>query len=262
MCWEKMKILVCIKEIIDPESPLALSEDGAVVQDKKTSYRMNRYDEFALEEAVQIKERAPGTTVTAITVGQLRSGEMLRRALGKGADDAVHIVTGTRFLIPPKKTARLIADYARNKNFDLIFAGVMSEDGMYCQTGPMIASMLGIPFAVSVISEKLDQEKNSLAVECEIEGGTRERAAVSLPCLLSVQSGINHPRYPSLSNVLRAKNQEITEIAVRDPELSATGGPAGLLCYPPQPDRGVMLEGTREEKAAQLVSILHERGFL
>ncbi|HOW81275.1 MAG TPA: electron transfer flavoprotein subunit beta/FixA family protein [Spirochaetota bacterium] len=257
-----MKILVCIKEIIDPESPLALSEDGAVVQDKNTSYRMNRYDEFALEEAVQIKERAPGTTVTAITVGQLRSSEMLRRALGKGADDAIHIVTGTRFLIPPKKTARLIADYARNKNFDLIFTGVMSEDGMYCQTGPMIASMLGIPFAVSVISEALDHLKGSVAVECEIEGGIRERAAVSLPCLLAVQSGINRPRYPSLSNVLRAKTQEITKIVARDHELSATGSPAGLLGYPPQPDRGVMLEGSREEKAEKLAAILHEKGFV
>ena len=257
-----MKILVCIKEIIDPDSPLSLSAEGAIVRDRKTSYRMNRYDEFALEEAVQIKERFPGTVVSAVTVGPLKSRDTLRKALGKGADDAFHIVCDTGSFIPPESTARLIVDYAREKNFDLIFTGVIAEDDMYCQTGPMIAAMLGMPCAVSVISEVLDSEKKSVSVECEIEGGLKERISIALPCLLAVQSGINRPRYPSLSNVLRAKGQEIGEILAGDDALHEIPGWSRVLHYPPEMTKGVMLDGSREEKAEKLASILHEKGLL
>jgi electron transfer flavoprotein beta subunit len=257
-----MNILVCVKEVIDPDSPLVVGDDGTIDTLGKITLRMNRYDEFALEEAVLIKEELPDVTVTALTVGPPGASDILRRALGKGADHACHMIVPGRAFMPPLIRATLISGYAREKNFDLVFTGVMAEDDQYCQTGPLIAAVLDMPCAVSVMARQIDSDNKKVLAECEIEGGIRERVAMSMPCLMAVQSGINRPRYPSLSNTLRAKGQAIEEIAVDPSTVRAQANRAGNLSYPPARSRGAMLEGTREEKARKLLDILHEQGLI
>ncbi|HOO70650.1 MAG TPA: electron transfer flavoprotein subunit beta/FixA family protein [Spirochaetota bacterium] len=255
-----MKILVCVKEVIDPGSPLSLGSDGLIEHTGKLTYRMNRYDEFALEEAVLIREKIPGTVITAVSVGPARVKETLRKALGKGADHACHIVHESSLFLPPRQTASLIAGFAKAGGHDLILAGVMAEDDLYCQVGPLVAAMLGIPFAVSVVSEELDAEKGRVCAECEIEGGLKESVMVTLPCVLAVQSGINRPRYPSLSNTLRAKAQEIPEIIAH--VQAGPGYGTSSLSYPPEAAKGMMLTGSRDDMACELAAMVHEKGLL
>ncbi|MCU0821508.1 MAG: electron transfer flavoprotein subunit beta/FixA family protein, partial [Spirochaetes bacterium] len=207
-----MKILVCVKQVPDTEGAVIINNSKNWIDiNDKSSFRLNRFDEYAVEEAVRIKEALPGTAIDAISAGPARSEAALRRAMGIGADNGIHIIMDDNYHFP-FEIASLISAYAKDKKYDIIFTGAMSEDGMHCQTGPMIAAMLDIPFAASCISEKLVDNGSAVHVEREIEGGLRDSLDLSLPALLAVQSGINHPRYPSLSNVLRAKKQEITRI--------------------------------------------------
>ena len=255
-----MNILVCVKEVIDPASPLSLGSDSLIEHTGKLAYRMNRYDEFALEEAVLIREKNPGTVVTAVSVGPERVKQTLRKALGKGADHACHIVHESSSFLPPRQTASLIAGFAKAGGHDLILAGVMAEDDLYCQVGPLVAAMLEIPCAVSVVSEELDREKGSVSVECEIEGGLKEAVSLALPCMLTIQSGINRPRYPSLSNTLRAKAQEIPEFIAHARAAPGYGTPS--LAYPPEAAKGMVLQGSRDDMARELAAMVHEKGLL
>jgi electron transfer flavoprotein beta subunit len=138
----------------------------------------------------------------------------------------------------------------------------MAEDDMQCMVGPLVAAHLAMPCAVSVIHEALQPGMSAITVECEMEGGVTEQAVLALPALLTIQSGLNKPRYPSLSNMLRAKRQEIIR---RKPELSSRGRPAPqpfVLRYPEKTSTCVMLNGTCGEKADQLKKILLETALL
>ncbi len=257
-----MKILVCVKQVPDAESAANINSAGKWIDiNDKIPFRLNRFDEYAIEEAVRIREALPGTTVDVITAGPQRADSALRRAMGMGADNAAHIIMDDDYHTP-FEIASLISAYAKEKNYNMIFAGVMSEDGMHCQTGPMIAAMLDIPFAASCISEKISDNGSEAYVEREIEGGMRDRLEIKLPALLAVQSGINHPRYPSLSNVLRAKKQEIHVI---DPaSLKAPEAKERVISieYPLRSEKSVFLEGTRKVKAAKLLDILHGESLI
>ncbi|PKL39037.1 MAG: hypothetical protein CVV44_09220 [Spirochaetae bacterium HGW-Spirochaetae-1] len=257
-----MKILVCIKQVRDDTSPIMIGSEGKdYLDDGNTVFRMNRLDEYALEEAILIREKNKGIVVDAVSVGPDRARAVVRKALEKGADNGFHIVTGEAAYAPPLVTAALLASFARSGDYDLILTGVMSEDDMNGQTGSMLAGFLGLPCAVSVIEEEINGNA-FIDVTSELEGGMREQAVISMPCVLTIQSGINRPRYPSLSNVLRAKTQEIitrdgTEQAEQD------GGMAQVtLSYPVKTGRGIILDGTPEEKAIQLLDILHEKALV
>lgn len=252
-----MKILVCVKQVIDPESPLTIGDDGRSIQNKAVSYRMNRYDEYALEEALLIKE-SHGGRVDAVSVGPPRVRAVLTKCIEKGADEVIHVITPDEYL-SPARTASLIASCARDHAYDLILAGAMSEDFMRCQTGPMLAAYLNIPCATAVVRERLDESCRTILVECEIEGGLVETMRLNLPALLTIQTGINRPRYPSLSNVRRAKT-----LAPRI--VTAAGGdPLEMLAYFSYPERtakGAVIEGTPKQKARRLLALLHKRGLI
>ena len=258
-----MRILVCVKQVPDIDSPLGI-DAGTRWIDEKTplAYRMNRYDEYALEEAVLIKEARVDVTIDALSVGPPRASATLKKSLGKGAHNAVHIEVEHAGYLSPLTTAALIAGYARGREYDLILTGVMAEDDMHCQVGPLLAALLGIPCAVSVIGETMNGEDSTVTAECELEGGLTESILLPLPSLLAIQTGINRPRYPSLSNVLRARDQEIIRIPCPEEKLPDAGESLAAIEFPEKSSRGCVLEGTTEEKAARLISILHERAFL
>ena len=258
-----MKILVCVKQVADMESPVEIAPTGDRVRtDGPVAFRMNRYDEYALEEAVLIREARGDVTIDALSIGPPRFSATLKKSLEKGADAAVHVLLDEEGYLPPGRTAALIAGFAAGKGYDLILTGVMSEDDMQCQTGPLAAALLGIPCAVSVIGEHIDEPGRTVTVNCELEGGLSERMSLPLPCLLAIQSGINRPRYPSLSNVLRAKEQAV--ITIPAPEIDPVVPSERVigLRYPERSTRGIVIEGTTDEKALRLIEMLHEKSLL
>jgi electron transfer flavoprotein beta subunit len=253
-----VRILVSVKQVPDSESAFRVDEQGTGFDETGIVFRMNSYDEFAVEEAVRIKEEIPGVEITALTVGPRRAEAVVRRALELGADHGVHIVTDRGQGMDPLQKASRIADFAGGRAFDLLLFGVMSEDEQYCQTGPMVAALLDLPYATTVVSRKLLEGNQRIRVERELEAGRRQVVELPLPSVLTVQSGINRPRYPSLSNKLRARRQELLEILRpaaafdrRCQELVRAG-------LPPPSKTGIFLGGSLEEKAEALVRILHE----
>ncbi|MCP4137580.1 MAG: electron transfer flavoprotein subunit beta/FixA family protein [bacterium] len=257
-----MKILVCVKQVVESTSPLEIDPEKGWIRDSGSiSCRMNRFDEYALEEAVQIKEKLAGVTIDALSIGPERVRSVLTKALEKGADNAVYIPDTSPGYTLPAARAAIIAWYASSGDYDLIFTGVMAEDDMESQVGPLTAAKLDIPCAVSVISEVLSPGENKITIESEIEKGIRAKAELSLPALLTIQSGINRPRYPSLSNVLRAKAQKIPELIPPEPLLAAIN-PGISLSIPQKLKQGTVIEGTTEEKADRLISILRSKSLL
>jgi electron transfer flavoprotein beta subunit len=259
----RVRILACIKQVPDTESPLSIDEDSLWIrEDDRIAFRMNRYDEYALEEAVLIREALDDVTIDAISVGPVRAATVLKKSFERGATNGIHIVRETPGYCPPAITASLLADYARNNSYDLIFTGVMAEDDMQCQVGPLLAARLGLPCAVSVVKESISLADRTITVESEIEGGAAETVILPMPCLLTIQSGINRPRYPSLSNVLRAKEQELIRIFPEGDAMLFTTEKALSLSYPVTLTHGTIIEGSTEEKAEKLLTLLHEESLL
>ena len=258
-----MRILVCIKQVPGSESSILIDDKAAWIQSEEISdFRMNRLDEFALEEAVLIKETFPDVTVDVISAGPERSTEIIRRGIGMGADAGIHVDTGSEGYCTSFEVASWIADYARDKQYELILTGAMSEDNMQGQVGQMIARRLARPCATAVIAEEIASDRKSIYVEREIEGGSRDALELQLPAVLTIQSGINNPRYPSLSNLLRANRQKLIRISTTDFAQVASPEKVVQIVYPQKIRTGTVLDGTPEEKAVQLVSSLRERTLL
>jgi electron transfer flavoprotein beta subunit len=292
-----MKILVCVKQVLDGEAPVHVDASGRWFAPEATPvWRMNAFDAFAVEEALRIRERVPDTTIDAISVGPERAAAVLTRALEMGADAGVHLVTESEGRLSPRAVASRIAAWAGPRNYDLILTGAMSEDVMDAQVGPMLAELLGRPWATAVMRMDLsgraidaypplpdgpeasgaaerpprppasaptaDGPYRTLYVERELEGGVREALVLGLPALVAVQSGINRPRYPALSHVLRARKQ---------PLITAPSAPSGAMAerervagvYETPPSRtGLFLEGSPEDKARRLLELLEEKALL
>ncbi len=258
-----MKILVCIKQVADSESPFTVTDDGLRLDfGTRAAYRINLYDEYALEEALLIAERNPGTKIDVVSIGPDRVKDAIRRALSMGASEGFHIPDDHPGNPSPLLKARLIVDFARPRGYNLILAGVMSEDFGNCSVGPMTAELLGIPCATHVMSLACDIDGRKLNVEREIDSTTRHALALALPALVTVQSGINRPRYPSLTNVLRAKSQAIPSLPATGLPDTQTSGERRSLSVPPETRRGTVLRSDRDVMAAELWRYLHSKSLI
>ena len=256
-----MNILVCIKQVLDPETNLVVDSNGKWVNPTHAPrYQMNRFDEYAVELAVQIKETLAGTHVAVVTVGPESARTILERALGMGADEAVHVLAENDSPLPPKTVAEWIAEHARTKLYDLILTGAMSEDLMQGQVGPMLASIMDYPWATAVMEAELSN--GEVRVSRELEGGVRHNLVLTLPALLAVQSGINQPRYPTLSNLLRAKKQEVPVIDSNSLETSPPRLEILSASLPGQIRDGIMLDGNPSQSADKLISILKDKALI
>lgn len=258
-----MNILVCIKQVPDLEQmSVDRDSDGAIVIGEPAELRMNRFDEFAVEAAVQLKEALTGVYIDVVSVGTEPALAVIKRAIGMGADQGALLETGARPDPGPAEVARRIADFAAPHRYDLIFTGSWSEDGMNGQVGPMTASLLNLPCATQIMDLRLDAERRRVTVEREVEGGHRERLELRLPVLLALQSGINRPRYPSLSNLLRANRQPLDSIAASPEEKDIDPVVCLGLMRPPRTRAGRMLEGGPQEKAETFLSLLREKALI
>lgn len=257
-----MKILVCVKQVVDSESVIAIAPSGSWIAEEGLVFRMNRFDEYAVEESLVIRDTFPGSVVTALSVGPARVESTVRRAIEMGADRGVRVPLGEGGYASPMAVASLAAAHARDEGYDLILCGAMAEDDMHAQVGPLLAEMLGIPSATSAIALKTADDASAVRVEREIEGGSREILELSLPALVAVQPGINRPRYPSLSNVLRAKGQPVPEEPHAADESANGIERLARLRLPERSSRCEMLEGSSAEKAEKLLALLAAKSLI
>lgn len=256
-----MKILVCIKAVPDPESFIVIddSQNWIIPSDL---FKMNRFDESALEEALSIRDRYKSVGLDVLSVGPENSKDVIRRALGMGADAGIHIFCDAGGYISPFLTASCIASYIEESFYDLIFTGAMSEDYMQGQVGPIAAEMTGLPCVSFVVKQEISPDQKSIYVEREMDGGLIESFELTFPALLTIQGGINKPRYPSLSNVLRANRSEIRRI---NSDLIGKTDPKQInsrLTIPEKRREGYVLSGSVQEKATKLIRILSQKAFI
>lgn len=258
-----MNVIVCVKQVPNPELQFRVREDGRDIQREGLTYQINGPDEYALEEAVRLKERYGGR-VTAVSAGPERVTEVLRQAMAKGADEACRVELPEGLEANPHAAARVMAKAIEGMEYDLVLTGVQSEDFAHASTGPLIASFLGIPHA-SVVA-KVEMEDGRLKVYRELEGGLQQVLRLRLPSLLTIQFGINEPRYASVAAILKATRQPIRQVTLEDlglsPEDLSPGVSVRSVYVPEKTHKAEIIEGPPEEVARRLVTILREKGFV
>lgn len=257
-----MKILVCVRQVPDYDAAAVAANLPGTAGDASVAYRMNRFDEFAVEESLRIREATSGVVIDAVSAGPEGVVPVIRRAMEMGADSGILLRHAGGLYLNPYQTASLLQRHARSGAYDLILCGAMSEDAMHGQTGPMLAEMLDMPCLTSVIALRVNHGGAFAYAEREIEGGERECYEVGLPAVFTVQSGINRPRYPSLSNVLRAKSSAITVIDAGDDWIAAPGETVAGMYRPEKTRAAVMIEGDTRGKARELLKVLHKHSLL
>jgi electron transfer flavoprotein beta subunit len=246
-----MKILVCIKQVPQKDAPLKLNQNNTWIRDD-VSYEVNEPDAYALEEALRQKEKNGGEVVV-ITAGPSRAQQVLREALAKGADRAIHL-EGEEFVgLDPISTAKAIAAAIKNESFDLVFTGLQSDDYGYAQTGVLLAEVLGWPHSTIIL--QIAKEGSGLKLKRELESGYFQDLEIPLPAVLAIQSGGNKLRYATLLGIKQAKNKSLTKLQWKDVEAAV--GKNGLkiesLYIPEKQKRTETMEGPPVEVARKLV---------
>lgn len=250
-----MKIGVLIKQVPARDSEITINADESWIDEDGIEFETSEPDDYALEAALQIKE-AQGGEVVAISLGPKRVQDALRTALAKGADRAIHITDEHGHGLDPLQVAGALAGAAGTESFDLVVSGLQSDDHGYGQTGVLLAELLGLPHATVVVD--IDAGTDKLTIKRELEEGWAQSVELPLPAVLTIQSGINKPRYTSFKGIMAARKKEIRETPSQ--ELMPTDMAAGmqiLRIYAPE-DTGAaeMLEGGPAEQAAALVEKL------
>lgn len=252
-----MKILVCIKQVPDMESKFKVAANGTWYDTADLAWRMNEYDEYAVEQAVQVCEQEKDAELTVLSIGSDKVKETIKKALAMGGTRGVHVADDEANSREPYQIAAIIAEYAKDKGFDIIFTGMQSQDQGSAQVGILVAEMLGIP-SVSTIVE-FAYANGKIEAKRELEGGIKARVTTLTPALLTCQLGLNTPRYPTLPNIMKAKKKELISVPVNellntDARLQTT-----KIYVPEKKSGGLILEGDDAELASKLIAILKER---
>ena len=253
-----MKILVCIKQVPDLETRFKLNAAGDWFEEADVAFRMNEYDEFAVEEAVALKGKLGAETdVTILSIGPDRVKETIKKALAMGGDRGAHIQDGEPHRKDPAQVAAMIAAYAKEKEFDLVFMGLQSQDRGSAQVGPLVALNLGFNLVTTVVGFEYDS--GQVTARRELEGGLKAVVKTRAPAVITCQLGLNKPRYPTLPNIMKAKKKELLTIPAAD---LAPGDALNIVERAAPPERkgaGVVLEGDAAEVADKLIGMIREK---
>jgi electron transfer flavoprotein beta subunit len=252
-----MKILVCIKQVPDMESKFKIDAGGTWYAKTDLAWRMNEYDEYAVEQAVQLKEQVKDADVTVLCIGSDQVKETMKKALAMGCDRGAHIVDADSSGKEPYLIAGIIAEYAKDKNFDLIFTGMQSQDRGSGQVGILVAEMLGIPGVTTVVHFAC--KDGVVEAKRELEGGVKACVKVASPVVITCQLGLNTPRYPTLPNIMKAKKKELLSIPVQDLQKVEPRQETARMYFPEKKGGGLVLEGDAGDLADQLIRILKEK---
>jgi electron transfer flavoprotein beta subunit len=255
-----MKIIVCVKQVLDTAAQLQI-DNGKIVS-PGSSRIINPYDEFAIEEAVRIKEKKPDTEITLLSLGPKGFKDSIKKALAMGADKAVHLMDGKFDGLDSYALARVLARSIDKIPYDLILCGRQAVDVDSAQTGPALATFLGIPFVTVVTGIDFSDNFKSANITRQVEGGSEVRK-LPLPLLLTCQKGLNEPRLPSLKGIMAAKKKEVLTLYASDLDIDTLdmGDNRVIeenLCLPPERKKGIILQGSNEEISGELVRLLRE----
>jgi electron transfer flavoprotein beta subunit len=260
-----MKVLVTVKEVAEVDDDFEL--DGLGVAEEYLEYDLNEWDEYAVEEAVQLSEAGDDVETVSVTVGPERSEETIRMALAKGVDRAVRVWDDTlaeRPLLDVASKVRILSSVVEAEAPDLVLTGVQASDDGFGATGVALADELGYEWAAVVNDLELDREAGVATVHRELEGGVEEVTEVDLPAVLTIQTGINEPRYASLRGIRSAQSKELAVSDLSDLGLSPTDlEPSVVLTGVSEPESesdATLFEGSAEEAAGRLAEVLREKG--
>lgn len=259
-----MKILVCLKQVPHKDARLELAGDGSWIQDANIKFEINDYDNYALEEALRIKDKDPATEVLVLSIGPDRVQQSLRTALGMGADRAIQVWDDGLAHADSLAIAKTIAAVVKAEGRDLVLMGLMADDTNFGVTGPMVAELVGFPHATGIVSAKF--EGGQVEVERELEGGALEVVKLTLPALLTTQTGMNEVRYASLKGIMQAKKKPLDKKSLGDVGLSAAAIAPKVkiekIYSPPKGKGAEILTGSKDEVAQKFVGKVKELGLL
>jgi electron transfer flavoprotein beta subunit len=261
-----MEILVCVKRVPDSaENEIVMNSAGNDIERDDLVYSVNEWDNYAVEEAIQIVEKVGGT-VTVVTVGDSDADEILRREMAMGAEKGLLLKDDAFDGSDCKGIATILKGAVEKGKYDLVLTGAQADEGAGA-VGGMLAAMLDLPYASLV--NKIELGDGKLTIGREIEGGNREMNEISLPCVLSIQTGINEPRYVGIRGIRKVSGVEIPEMGAGDLGLDAGSvGAAGAKVkkvdyfVPAKGEGAEMLEGSTEEIIDKLIEILKANGGL
>ena len=260
-----MKIMVCLKQVPHQDARLDVSADGTWIAEDSIKFEINSYDTYALEEALRVKD-AGEADVLVVSIGPDRVTQALRTALGMGADRAIHVkdpeIDGSDSL----GIAKVLAAIAKQESPDLIFTGLMSDDGNFAAVPPMLAQLTGLPHTTAAV--KVERANGSVTCDREIEGGAHEVVELQAPCLVAVQTGINQVRYASLKGIMAAKKKPLDVKTAADLGIAGQVGAGAAktkiekIALPQKGDRAEILEGSTGDVVGVLVTKIKELGLL
>jgi electron transfer flavoprotein beta subunit len=256
-----LKIGVCVKQVPAKDAPLAIAEAGSWIREADIGFETNEPDGFALEEALRLKEKHGGEVV-AISMGPERAKQTIKEALAKGADRGIHIADKEFFKLDPLASARSLAAALQGENFDLILTGLQSEDQGFGQTGVLLAELLGRPHATIIM--QIEVNEGRIKLKRELEAGWFQWVELPLPAVITIQSGINKPRYATLKGIMVAKKKEIltverASLGVQDSRTQQVE----RIYVPEKTKKTEFITGSPKQIAAKLVEKLrHEARVL
>jgi len=262
-----LNIIICVKHVPETsEAELRIDASGKTIEKTGLVYDINEWDDYALEEAVRIKEKQGGT-VTAITIGPDDSDSTLRKCLARGADKAIRLTDQKFTGSDAYAIAKILHSVIKTLPHDLVLTGMQAGDDGNAAVGPILAEMLKIPHATMV--KKLELGTGIAKINRELEGGLEEQLEVKLPALFSIQTGINEPRYVSIMGIRKAMQKEIKVVTLADTGLTeADVGEAGSwikiekMYVPPVEKQAEFIKGTPDEVAVKITEILKAKGLI
>ena len=251
-----MNIIVLLKQTFDTEEKIVI-QDGQIVEDGP-EYVINPYDEYAVEEAVKLKE-TQGAQVTVVTLGPPRVESALRTALAMGADKAILIEDDESLNLDEHCISKVLSAAIKDCDYDLILTGSMSVDNGASQVAVRVAEELNLAHVATAVELTIDSDKVTVVKDVE---GNSEVIEASLPLLVTAQQGLNEPRYPSLPGIMKAKKKPIERLSIDDLELNLEESAAKTVILdqflPPKKEAGKVLSGELSGQAQELVQLLHQ----
>mgnify|MGYP001260380678 FL=1 len=248
-----MKIAVLVKQVPGSESSLPIKDDQKWIDESVASYVMNPPDNYAIEEALLIKEKLGEGEVVIVSKGPERIQKVIREGLAKGADRAIHLKEDT-MATDPLNIAKSFSTVLKEENFDLIFTGLQSDDTGMGQTGVLIGEILGISTATLVI--ETDIKENKIKVKRELESGWFQWVTLPLPASISIQSGLNNPRYPSLKGIMGAKRKEIKVIPDNKDNNRKQFQEIDKIFVPKTDKKTEFIDGDTDKSVTRIIKIL------
>jgi electron transfer flavoprotein beta subunit len=241
-----MKIIVLMKQVASKDAILRINKSETWIEESDLSFEVSESDGYALEEALRVREKLTGEVVVC-SMGPARVKSVIKDALARGADRAIHVTGDNLGNLSPYATASALAEAIRDENPDLILTGLQSDDFGYGQTGVILAEILGLPHATIVI--ELDASGDKLRVKRELESGWYQWYSMPLPALLTIQSGISQIRYATLKGIMAAKKKEIKEVSPASEIIERPSHQKIQKIYLPQKSKQTQLLGDGDAKA-------------